>query len=50
VSEKELDAVAGGLKLTEVPPVERNAYFDGKLLKENDLEEEQKYPPSKPIG
>ena len=50
VSDEDLQNVAGGNKLTEVPELERPGYFTGKLLKEKDLEEEQKYPPSKPTG
>jgi hypothetical protein len=52
VGEEELEQVAGGQKLNEVPEaptLERNPYFTGKLLSEKDLQEEQKYP-SKPTG
>ena len=57
VSEEQLEDVSGGvLDLTKAPPKStddgptRNAYFDGKLLDEKDLEEEQKYPPRKTTG
>jgi hypothetical protein len=50
VSEEQLEDVSGGIDFDKAPPKSygddptRNKYFDGQLLDEKDLEEEQKYP------
>jgi hypothetical protein len=53
VSDAELEQVAGGQKINEAPDEPefvRNKYFTGKILPAKDLEEEQKYPYTKPVG